>query len=56
MKPISSQSRGSLFAWVCATAIALPTAGAQAQAASNPNLNAQLLVGARQDDIAQVRD
>ncbi|HEY8707001.1 MAG TPA: ankyrin repeat domain-containing protein, partial [Burkholderiaceae bacterium] len=51
---MSGPSRKLLFTWLCAAAIALPMAGAHAQAASNPNLNAQLLVGARQDDIAHV--
>ena len=35
-------------------ALVVATSAAQAQAPSNPNLNAQLLVGARQNDMAQV--
>jgi hypothetical protein len=44
---------GALRASVIAAALAAPF-GAGAQAPSNPSLNAQLLVGARQGDLAQV--
>ena len=43
----------ALCSGVIAFALALPL-GAAAQAPSNPSLNAQLLVGARQGDLAQV--
>ncbi len=44
---------GALRAGLLALALAAPL-GAGAQAPSNPSLNAQLLVGARQGDLAQV--
>ncbi len=44
---------GVLRAGLIALALAVPL-GAGAQAPSNPTLNAQLLVGARQGDLAQV--
>lgn len=40
-------------AFLIAIALAVPF-GVQAQAPTNPSLNAQLLVGARQGDLAQV--
>src|SRR5664279_5453128 len=45
--------RGSIRCVLLACLVAAPL-GAAAQATTNPSLNAQLLVGARQGDVAQV--